>query len=292
MKDHSIVEDITLSSRFSIAMIPLFQDNYAYLFLDNQKREGVVVDPADPKKMASHVSERDVSLSSLLTTHHHWDHAGGNKEFLSIMKTKQQKPIDVYGMDQRIPSLTHFVSDSVPFYLFDQKVKVTPLHTPCHTSGHVVYFVEEQDPSSSSSSSSSSFSPFTPVLFAGDTLFVGGCGRFFEGDGKEMDKSLNQKLSSLPPSTLVCCGHEYTLPNLSFSLSLNPSNHELKEKMSWVKKRREEGKSTVPSTLGEERLYNPFLRLDCEEIRANVGLSHSDPRHVVMDRIRELKNSF
>uniref|UniRef100_A0A8C5IPH7 Hydroxyacylglutathione hydrolase like n=1 Tax=Junco hyemalis TaxID=40217 RepID=A0A8C5IPH7_JUNHY len=138
-------------------------------------------------------------------------------------------------------------------------IRVRCLFTPCHTSGHMCYFMWEDD------------SPDAPALFSGDTLFVGGCGQFFEGTAEQMHTNLTQILGTLPKDTKVFCGHECTVRNLKFALKVEPENEVVKEKLAWAKQRDDEDLPTVPSTLQEEFLYNPFLRVTEEAVQRFTG---------------------
>ena len=149
------------------------------------------------------------------------------------------------GARDSIPGVTQPVQQGDKFQFGSLSVSV--LDTPCHTSGHVMYQVtssEEEDP---------------PALFTGDTVFLAGCGRFFEGDATQFH-SVVEKLQPLPAETLIFCGHEYSVKNLEFALSVDEENPTLKDKYQWAVERREQALPTIPSTLGEEREYNPFLR--------------------------------
>jgi hydroxyacylglutathione hydrolase len=126
-----------------------------------------------------------------------------------------------------------------------------------------------------------------PVLFSGDTLFVGGCGRFFEGSAADM-LAITERVKELPPATELYCGHEYTVSNLRFALSVEPENEALKAKMAWATAQREEGKHTIPSTLAEEFAYNPFMRVEALAGVMGVGSNPVD----IMAAVREAKNNF
>ena len=154
------------------------------------------------------------------------------------------------------------------FQLGGEDVQV--LGVPCHTRGHVAYLWDGN-------------------LFCGDTLFVAGCGRFFEGEAREMDEALNHVFGSLPGTTKVYCGHEYTVGNLLFARSVEPDNQQVQEKLVWAQQQRAKGLSTVPSTLEEEWSYNPFMRVGEPDVQKQVG--HDEPVSV-MKALRELKNEF
>ncbi|OWK50487.1 Hydroxyacylglutathione hydrolase-like protein [Lonchura striata] len=156
-------------------------------------------------------------------------------------------------------------------------IRVRCLFTPCHTSGHMCYFMWEDD------------SPDAPALFSGDTLFVGGCGQFFEGTAEQMLTNLTQILGALPRDTKVFCGHECTVRNLKFALKVEPENEKVKEKLAWAKQRDDEDLPTVPSTLEEEFLYNPFLRLTEEAVQRFTG--RTEPVEVLR-ALRSQRDNF
>ena len=148
---------------------------------------------------------------------------------------------------------------------------------PAHTNGHIAYYF-----------------PQLNAVFTGDTLFIAGCGRVFEGKAQTMVDSL-AKLAALPDSTQVYCGHEYTEKNLRFALTLEPNNRVLKSKYEWAQTTRAEGKYTIPSTIGDEKQFNPFLRTDSAELRANlkkVSPNLADDTVAVFAKARELKDKF
>jgi len=158
-------------------------------------------------------------------------------------------------------------------------IKITTRSSPCHTIGHVLYHC--QAPSSP-----------TAALFTGDTLFVGGCGRFFEGTADQMNYALNSLVADLPNDTHVYCGHEYAMNNLGFALAVEPNNEHLKAKMAAVRATLAAGGHSVPSTIGEEKLYNPFMRLHSPKLRTSLGLAQDTPVVEVMAKLRERKNNW
>ncbi|KAK9723022.1 Cytoplasmic glyoxalase II, variant 2 [Basidiobolus ranarum] len=185
----------TATADMKIISIPALQDNYSYLIVDESTNEAIAVDPVEPNKVLDAADKAKVKLTSVFTTHHHWDHAGGNEELLS------QKPeLAVYGADNRIAKVTNFVKDNDMFKI--GSLNVTCLMTVCHTNGSVSYYVTDGE---------------DKAVFTGDTLFVGGCGRFFEGTPEDMHHSLSNVLALLPKDTKVYCGHEYTKSNLKVS---------------------------------------------------------------------------
>ncbi|KAK7500779.1 hypothetical protein BaRGS_00008023 [Batillaria attramentaria] len=252
-----------------VRLIPALEDNYMYLIIDEQTQECAAVDPVEPEKVLNAVKEEGVTLKSVLTTHHHWDHAGGNEKLIGLAGK-----LMVYGGDKRIGALTNQVTEGDQFKIGSLNVRC--LFTPCHTSGHICYYVT--GPSGTN-----------PAVFTGDTLFVGGCGKFFEGTAKEMYTALVEKLAALPQETKVYCGHEYTVSNLKFAVSVEPNSEAVKSKMAWAQGQRSKQQATIPSTIAEELLYNPFMRVREKTVQEHAG--KSDPVEV-MGILRTEKNNF
>ena len=253
-----------------IVQIPLLRDNYAYLIVCEKTNNAAIVDPSEAGPILSKVKEEKVTLRAILNTHHHHDHTGGNPGLLD------RWTLQVYGYasdKERIPGLTHPLNDGDEVRIGELTGKV--LFIPGHTRGHIAYLFENK-------------------LFCGDTLFVAGCGRLFEGTAEQMHDSLT-KLRQLPADTLVYCGHEYTEKNLQFALTLEPNNKKLAEKMQGVRSLRARSVSTVPSTMAEEKETNPFLRWHSKEIQDNLRKNFPhlglDPVSVFA-KIRELKDQF
>ena len=156
-------------------------------------------------------------------------------------------------------------------------------HTPCHTRGHVLYYVTDSSGSGQS------------AVFTGDTLFIGGCGKFFEGTAAQMHHNLNTVIAALPDTTAVYCGHEYTQSNLEFAAWVEPSNAAVKEKLAWARQRRETKQSTLTTTVGEEKRINPFMRVNEAAVRERVSRwmdknVDGDDSVRVMAAVREAKN--
>lgn len=264
------------ATRVSMDVIPIPQlsDNYAYLIVDPASGDAGIVDCAQAAPVLAEVARRGVRLRTVLATHHHFDHVGGNRDLLEALPG-----LRVYGSADdapRIPGITDRVHDG-------DAVEIGELHgrvifIPAHTSGHVAYYFPEKR-----------------TVFTGDTLFAGGCGRLFEGDAAQMMHSLG-RLAALPDDTRVYCGHEYTEKNLKFARTLEPGNPALEAKLASVGALRRAGKPTVPTTIGEERATNPFLRTDSHElaasVRARVGdLPAGDPI-ALFAAVRALKDRW
>ena len=253
-----------------IVQIPLLRDNYAYLIVCEQTNNAAIVDPSEAGPVLRQVEKEKITPKAILNTHHHRDHTGGNPGLL------EHWPLEVYGHGvdrERIPGLTHPLDEGDELMIGELRAKV--LFIPGHTKGHIAYLFEDK-------------------LFCGDTLFVAGCGRLFEGTAEQMHSSLN-KLQQLPDDTLVYCGHEYTEKNLQFAMTLEPNNKRLAEKMQNVRSLRAKGLSTVPSTIAEEKETNPFMRWHSKEIQNNLRKNFPhlglDPVSVFA-KIRELKDQF
>jgi hydroxyacylglutathione hydrolase len=219
------------------------------------------------------VNELKLNLTKILTTHHHWDHANGNPELVKSLKHE----IPVYGGDDRIPGLTNKIGHDDSIEIGTLKVKC--LFTPCHTTGHICYFVSKQD-------------DLQPAVFTGDTLFLSGCGRFFEGTADQMYKNLVQILAKLPENTLVYCGHEYSIQNLKFSLFVEPNNEKTQAKLKWAEQQRASNLPTIPSSLKEELDYNPFMRVDLDHFKKRYTCSQTDSAILVMKELRKEKDNW
>jgi hydroxyacylglutathione hydrolase len=257
----------------AIVTVPQLSDNYAYLVIDDASNECAVVDCAEADKVIAAAKSHGLKLIAVLTTHWHGDHSGGNQDIASKVPG-----IKVYGASAeggKIPALTNPVKDGDTLKIGALEGRVIGI--PAHTNGHVAYYF-----------------PTLGAVFTGDTMFIGGCGRVFEGKAATMVESLH-KLTSLPDSTEVYCGHEYTEKNLRFALTLEPGNQALQARHEWSLKTRAAGKYTVPSTIGDEKKTNPFLRTSSPELRANLKQrdpSLPDDPVAIFAKARELKDSF
>jgi hydroxyacylglutathione hydrolase len=257
----------------AIIPVPQLSDNYAYLIVDDATRECGVVDCAEADKVLAAVKQHGLKLTTVLPTHYHFDHVGGNEDLAGAIPG-----LRVYGArneNGRIPAQTHPVDDGDTVEVGGLKGRVIGI--PAHTNGHVAYYF-----------------PQLKAVFTGDTLFIAGCGRVFEGKAQTMVDSL-AKLAALPDATQVYCGHEYTEKNLRFALTLEPGNQALKSKHEWTKQIRAAGKYSIPSTIGEEKQINPFLRTDNAELRASlkkIDPAMGDDRVAIFAKARELKDRF
>jgi hydroxyacylglutathione hydrolase len=256
-----------------ITPVPCLRDNYAYVVRVSGSNDAIVVDPSEAAPVARALEAAGLRLIAILNTHHHWDHVGGNEELVA-----RHGKLRVYGhkSDQqggRIPAQTNALEHGDAFSEAGMEFRI--LHIPGHTLGAVAYIVED-------------------AVFTGDTLFCAGCGRLFEGTPAQMYESLNVKLGSLPDATRVYCGHEYTANNLRFAAHVEPSNPEVERKAQRVAELVARGEPSVPSTLAEEKLTNPFMRCDSREIIRSVeGRLGSDRSPAaVLGAVRAAKDAF
>jgi len=246
-----------------IETVACLKDNYAYLIRDEDAGLCAVVDPSEAAPIEAALA--GTKLTHILNTHHHWDHTGGNKALKALGAV-------VVGPEKdraRIPSIDIGVEEAGGWRFGGRKVQI--LEVPAHTKGAIAFVIGD-------------------AVFTGDTLFAMGCGRLFEGTPAMMHASL-AKLAALPEATSVYCGHEYTLNNGRFALTLEPGNPELQARMRDVEAMRAKGEPTVPSTIGLERRTNPFLRTGSAEIRTTLKLEDADAVEVFAE-IRRRKDSF
>lgn len=269
------LEPIALSPTVDVHIVPILSDNFSYLIHDKTARSAALVDPAEPKALLSLAQQLGATITTSLTTHHHWDHAGGNEQLADMMRT-QHVDIDIIGSAyETAPAVTKRMESGDEHTIRSSSVVVRALRTPCHTNGHLCFHVLSTD---------------TPAVFTGDTLFIAGCGRFFEGSADDMHSSLSS-LAQLDDATLVFCGHEYTVTNLKFAASVDPTNVNVEQKLQWAIRRVEAGLPTVPSSIGDEKRINPFMRNNVDDVKKALGMEKADAV-AVMKTLRETKNNF
>ncbi len=257
------------SSALTVTALPAFSDNYVWLLV--RGNEAAAVDPGDAAPVRRALEQDGLRLTAILVTHHHGDHVGG------VTELKELSGATVYGpARENIPAIDRALRDGESVSVL--ATRFTVIDVPGHTAGHIAYFAGGETP---------------PLLFCGDTLFAGGCGRLFEGTPRQMVASLDA-LASLPAATRVYCAHEYTLSNLRFALAVEPSNQALRERTRQAHALRDAGLATVPSTIGLELATNPFLRCDAPEVRASVlrRTKEAVDRTEIFASLREMKNAF
>lgn len=252
--------------------IPAFSDNYIWMLHDAE--HAVVVDPGQAEPVLSTLAQRGLKLLGILVTHHHADHVGG----VEVIRAATGAPVWGPAYESLPEPVTRVQGgDSVeslggPWQVID---------VPGHTSGHIAFF--------------STRAQSQPLLFCGDTLFSGGCGRLFEGTAAQMQASLDA-LAALPANTLVCCAHEYTISNLRFAQAVEPNNPELAQYLEYCQQLRKNGLPTLPSTLQTELAINPFMRSRAADVIA--AAVHHDPQTrpeepaSVLATLRQWKNVF
>ncbi|WP_313740103.1 hydroxyacylglutathione hydrolase [Pseudomonas sp.] len=250
-----------------------FSDNYIWLLQDTATQRCVVVDPGDDQPVAAWLDAHpDWRLTDILITHHHQDHVGG------VEALKARTGARVHGpAGERIPGRDVALRDGDRVAVLDLTFEV--IDVPGHTLGHIAFY---------------SAQPQTPLLFSGDTLFAGGCGRLFEGTPAQMHASL-ERLAALPRTTEVYCAHEYTLSNLRFAAAVEPDNAEVRQRLSEVEKLRAQQRITLPSTLGLELRTNPFLRTAETSVKqkADERTDRVNPSSIeVFAALRAWKNAF
>lgn len=254
----------------SVITIPALGDNFIYLYRYNQN-DSLAIDPCDNSLVLRALQKHNLNLKMILITHHHWDHVAGTDEL------KRKTGCKVIGADKRrIPGIDSVVSDGQILSVGDSRLRV--IATPGHTSTSVCYYME---PSAGNKNG---------ILWTGDTLFVGGCGRLLECNAKSMAESL-QKLASLPNDTLVYCGHDYTLENYEFALGIEPGNKVVKERFEQIKQMLKRGELTVPSTMLQERNTNCFLRAGTPELKAALGMQDAQAVEIFAE-LRRRKDIF
>lgn len=226
-----------MNELLTITPVPCLRDNYAYLVTETATGRSAIVDPSEAGPVLDAVEAAGVELEAIWNTHHHWDHVGGNGALLARFPG-----LAIHGhvSDRgRIAGQTVFHEHGDRLSLGSVEGQV--LHVPGHTTGAVGYVIAGE-------------------VFTGDTLFQAGCGRLFEGTPAMMYRSLVEILGALPDDTRVWCGHEYTVSSLRYAQHAEPDNAAVAERMAWATDRRDRGLPTVPSTLGQEKSFNPFMR--------------------------------
>jgi len=251
--------------------IPAFSDNYIWALHDGH--QALVVDPGESDGVARWLKQEGLRLDTILITHHHADHTGG------VAALREATGAHVIGPAyETMPEPLQRVSEGDTVEVLGLRFDV--IEVPGHTAGHIAYYTPVMDG--------------TPLLFCGDTLFSGGCGRLFEGTPAQMLDSLT-RLAALPASTRVCCTHEYTLSNLKFAQAIEPDNAALTAYVAHCQAQRAQNFPTLPSSIGLEKQINPFLRTG-EPAVVQSALAHEPGRPAdavsVFATLREWKNVF
>ncbi|KDR81451.1 hypothetical protein GALMADRAFT_239382 [Galerina marginata CBS 339.88] len=253
-----------------VVPVPVREDNYAYLLIDEStNKAAAAVDPYDVAKVAAAAQTHGVEIVAGITTHHHFDHSGGNK----VPFASKYPKATIYGGSDKIPALTNLVKDKDEFAI-GNNIRIKCLATGCHTQDSICYYVTDAVKDTQPGG-----------IFTGDTLFIAGCGRFFEGVGSEMVKAL-EYLGTLPDDVVVYNGHEYTASNLAFAKHIEPTNPALVRLGEVIQKNKI---TTGLTTIGDEKEWNPFMRLDTDAVKKATG---EDTKSAIMDALRDQKNKF
>jgi len=254
----------------NVLTIKAFNDNYIWLIKDSQSQHCIIVDPGEAAPVLEIIASQQLIIDAILLTHHHSDHVGGVEGLLKAA----DKDIDIYSKN-KIFTNSQLVKEGDLLNFFNDTFSVNVMEVPGHTLDHIAYYNEI-------------------LLFCGDTLFSGGCGRVFEGTYEQMFSSLS-RLSKLPEETKVYCAHEYTQNNLIFAHQIEPKNQRLLKYIRKVNQLGQQGVPTIPSTIALEKAINPFLR--CEQssvinrLQAHSGEQLMDPLSCFTS-LRQYKDSF
>ncbi|MEM9028689.1 MAG: hydroxyacylglutathione hydrolase [Pseudomonadota bacterium] len=255
-----------MTTALEIHQFPCLSDNYGVLIRDPETNLVASIDAADASAVKAALAERGWTLTHILTTHYHWDHTDGN------LPLKEETGCRIIGPKPeaaKIPGIDEAVGEGDTFKWGNFDVHVH--ETPGHTAGHIIYHI-----------------PDAKVAFVGDTLFAMGCGRVNEGTMQEMWGGV-EKVAKLPADTVLYCGHEYTVANAEFALTIEPGNAALQARAEDVQARRAAGQPTLPTRVDIERETNPFIRVNSPEIRRNLGLETAEDWQVFAE-VRERKN--
>ena len=249
--------------KISITAISQLKDNYCYIMKNN--KNAVIIDPAESISTLKYIAKNKLIISAILLTHHHHDHTGGVANILKNIK------VPVYSPDKKIESTTNVINNGDVIDLGFANMEV--IKSPGHTLDHVIYYNKANK-----------------VLFSGDTLFRLGCGRVFEGTYLQMRNSLNI-INSLPNETEVYCGHEYTLANLNFLLSIFSNNKELVLEKKIIEEKLIKNGTSIPFNLGREKSVNPFLSSE-SQFYTKFKIINNFSESQMFTYLRDLKNNF
>ena len=251
-----------------VDMLPVLQDNYIFMLVDEETRVCAVVDPAEAPPVLTYLQQHNLTLEAIYNTHHHGDHVGGNLE----LKAQTGCKIFGYGPDaERLPGLDHPLAAGDLIHVGHSQGRV--LFAPGHTRGHVLYHFDKER-----------------ICFVGDTLFSLGCGRLFEGTAGQMWQSL-QHFKAMPQDTKIYCAHEYTLANCRFAETLVGEEVSLMAYKEKCLALQEKGVPTIPTTLAVESSLNPFLAVASLRYRELIGRRSSDPLEAFTE-LRRQKDHF
>ena len=252
----------------SVEPIKAFTDNYIWLVSTNEG--SIVIDPGESKNIQKLIDNKTIDLKGILITHHHYDHTNGLSELV------KKNELEVYGPVNNIDGINHRLNDKDKISIIGIDFDVMSI--PGHTLDHIGFY---------------SANAHNPILFCGDTLFAGGCGKIFEGTYEQMFHAL-KKITKLPTNTNIYCGHEYTLSNLKFALEADDTNKELIEEFKKVENKINSNIPSLPTTLDKELKVNPFLRCDNINIQNKIieKFNVSNNELEVFTALRKWKDNF
>ena len=252
----------------SVEPIKAFTDNYIWLVSTNEG--SIVIDPGESKNIQKLIDNKTIDLKGILITHHHYDHTNGLSELV------KKNELEVYGPVNNIDGINHRLNDKDKISIIGIDFDVMSI--PGHTLDHIGFYSANAN---------------NPILFCGDTLFAGGCGKIFEGTYEQMFHAL-KKITKLPTNTNIYCGHEYTLSNLKFALEADDSNKELIEEFKKVENKINSNIPSLPTTLDKELKVNPFLRCDNINIQNKIieKFKVSNNELEVFTALRKWKDNF
>tara|TARA_Y100001936_G_scaffold100036_1_gene98286 strand:+ start:465 stop:1229 length:765 start_codon:yes stop_codon:yes gene_type:complete len=252
----------------SVEPIKAFTDNYIWLVSTNEG--SIVIDPGESKNIQKLIDNNTIDLKGILITHHHYDHTNGLSELV------KKNELEVYGPVNNIDGINHRLNDKDKISIIGIDFDVISI--PGHTLDHIGFYSANAN---------------NPILFCGDTLFAGGCGRIFEGTYEQMFHAL-KKITKLPTNTNIYCGHEYTLSNLKFALEADDTNKELIEEFKKVENKINSNIPSLPTTLDKELKVNPFLRCDNINIQNKIieKFKVSNNELEVFTALRKWKDNF
>ncbi|MBR7889032.1 hydroxyacylglutathione hydrolase [Marinomonas sp. A79] len=265
----------------TIFPLPAFNDNYIWILQDKDSSAIWAVDPGKAEVVLDYCQQHQHSLKGIIITHHHKDHTGG------VAELREQTGCVVYGPKHLVNLVTHPVDDGDSLDIFAQRFSV--LATPGHTLDHLCYFSSLEDTATNAPT------PESPILFCGDTLFRGGCGRIMEGTPEQMLAAM-ERIAALPDNTKLYGTHEYTLANYRFALSLEPDNLDLINSTDLCQQWRNRGQVTLPTELSVEKKTNPFLRTHLNSVKNQAAqqlneIPSEDPV-AAFSQVRRAKDSF
>ena len=252
----------------SVEPIKAFTDNYIWLVSTNEG--SIVIDPGESKNIQKLIDNNTIDLKGILITHHHYDHTNGLSELV------KKNELEVYGPVNNIDGINHRLNDKDKISIIGIDFDVISI--PGHTLDHIGFYSANAD---------------NPILFCGDTLFAGGCGKIFEGTYEQMFHAL-KKITKLPTNPNIYCGHEYTLSNLKFALEADDTNKELIEEFKKVENKINSNIPSLPTTLDKELKVNPFLRCDNINIQNKIieKFKVSNSELEVFTALRKWKDNF